>query len=61
MPNEIFTDMMKAAVQLCRSLGYQSAGTVEYLYIPETGKYYFLELNPRLQARRADSYRAFAE
>ena len=50
--------MMKAAVQLCRSLGYQSAGTVEYLYIPETGQYYFLELNPRLQVGRADSYRA---
>jgi len=49
VPNDIFTDMMKAAVQLCKSLGYQSAGTVEYLYIPETGKYYFLELNPRLQ------------
>merc|ERR1719484_93698 len=40
---------MRAACNLCRALEYQSAGTVEYLYIPETGKYYFLELNPRLQ------------
>lgn len=30
-------------------VGYYSAGTVEYLYDPETEKYYFLELNPRLQ------------
>merc|ERR1719487_2208416 len=49
VPNDKFTEMMKAAVALCRSLGYESAGTVEYLYIPETQDYYFLELNPRLQ------------
>lgn len=30
-------------------VGYVSAGTVEYLYEPTTGSYYFLELNPRLQ------------
>lgn len=29
-------------------VGYVSAGTVEYLY-DTSGKYYFLELNPRLQ------------
>lgn len=29
-------------------VGYVSAGTVEYLY-DVSGKYYFLELNPRLQ------------
>lgn len=26
-----------------------NAGTVEYLYLPDEQKYYFLELNPRLQ------------
>merc|ERR1719238_131487 len=46
---DIFIDMQRAAVNLCRSLGYRSAGTVEYMYIPSTGDYYFLELNPRLQ------------
>ena len=30
-------------------VGYVSAGTVEYLYIEEEKKFYFLELNPRLQ------------
>lgn len=29
-------------------VGYISAGTVEYLY-DEEGRYFFLELNPRLQ------------
>jgi len=49
VPNDVFIDMMKAAVSLCKSLGYESAGTIEYLYIPATKQYYFLELNPRLQ------------
>jgi len=47
--DDIFEEMMKAAVRLCQSLGYRSAGTVEYMYIPATKEYYFLELNPRLQ------------
>jgi len=41
--------MMRAAVRLCRDIGYRSAGTVEYMYRPSDGKYFFLELNPRLQ------------
>ena len=41
--------MQRAAVSLCKSLNYESAGTIEYLYIPSERKYYFLELNPRLQ------------
>jgi acetyl-CoA carboxylase/biotin carboxylase 1 len=47
--NDIFIDMMKAACSLCKTLNYRSAGTIEYLYQPETKTYYFLELNPRLQ------------
>ncbi|XP_018332454.1 acetyl-CoA carboxylase isoform X2 [Agrilus planipennis] len=45
---EIFEEMEKAAVRLAKMVGYISAGTVEYLY-DVSGKYYFLELNPRLQ------------
>ena len=30
-------------------MGYVGAATVEYLYSMDTGEYYFLELNPRLQ------------
>ena len=28
---------------------YTHAGTVEYLFLEETGEFFFLELNPRLQ------------
>ncbi|TRY78898.1 hypothetical protein TCAL_01701 [Tigriopus californicus] len=45
---EIFKEMEKAAVRLAEMVGYRSTGTVEYLY-DDTGRWYFLELNPRLQ------------
>ena len=48
-PPETFRQMEEAAVRLAKMVGYESAGTVEYLYEPETDKFYFLELNPRLQ------------
>ena len=44
-----FQKMEKAAVSLGRLVGYVSAGTVEYLYSHADDKFYFLELNPRLQ------------
>ncbi|KAJ5084146.1 hypothetical protein NUU61_008725 [Penicillium alfredii] len=44
-----FQGMERAAVSLGRLVGYVSAGTVEYLYSHADDKFYFLELNPRLQ------------
>ena len=44
----MFIHFFQDAVTLARMVGYVSAGTVEYLY-SEDGRYYFLELNPRLQ------------
>lgn len=38
-----------AAVRLAKLVGYESAGTVEYLYDIESKEISFLELNPRLQ------------
>jgi len=46
--DEVFEEMEKAAVRLAKMVGYVSAGTVEYLY-GNDGKFFFLELNPRLQ------------
>lgn len=41
--------MQSAAERLCASVKYGNAGTVEFLYHPESGKYFFLEVNCRLQ------------
>lgn len=40
--------MGAAALQLCKAIGYDNAGTVEFIYTPE-GEFYFLEVNTRLQ------------
>lgn len=48
-PKETFREMERAAQRLTQSIGYVGAGTVEYLFNADTGKYFFLELNPRLQ------------
>jgi propionyl-CoA carboxylase alpha chain len=41
--------MGSAAVELGRSIDYTSAGTVEFLVDDETGEFFFLEVNTRLQ------------
>jgi acetyl-CoA carboxylase / biotin carboxylase 1 len=46
---DTFREMEAAAVRLGQLVGYVSAGTVEYLYSHADDKFYFLELNPRLQ------------
>lgn len=46
---DTFHAMENAAVRLGKLVGYVSAGTVEYLYSYADDKFYFLELNPRLQ------------
>uniref|UniRef100_H0V3L2 acetyl-CoA carboxylase n=1 Tax=Cavia porcellus TaxID=10141 RepID=H0V3L2_CAVPO len=45
---DVFEFMEQCAVRLAKTVGYVSAGTVEYLY-SQDGSFYFLELNPRLQ------------
>ena len=48
-PPHVWEEMEKAAVALAKAVGYANAGTVEYLYSEPDQKFYFLELNPRLQ------------
>ncbi len=53
-PSPVVDDAMRsamgdAALDLARAMGYQSAGTVEFLVDDDTREFFFLEVNTRLQ------------
>jgi len=48
MTPELRSQMGEAAVAACKSIGYSSAGTFEFL-LDEDGKFYFMEMNTRIQ------------
>ena len=49
LPADLRGRIADAAARLCRSVGYRSAGTVEFLLDVERGEFYFIEVNPRIQ------------
>ena len=49
LSDEVRQSMYKAAKNLAKTSGYRSAGTVEFLYDESDEKFYFLEVNTRLQ------------
>lgn len=57
-PSPVVTDQIRehitsSALEVCRQLGYHSAGTMEFLY--EDGQFYFIEMNTRLQVEHTVS------
>src|SRR5215469_4373738 len=46
---KIRTGLANAAVTLARAAGYYNAGTVEFLVDADSGDWYFIEVNPRIQ------------
>src|SRR6202167_3949754 len=42
-------ELCEAALKIGRAVGYRAAGTVEFLQDADSGKFYFIEVNPRIQ------------
>jgi len=49
LSDETREGLQRRAVELARSIGYDSTGTVEFVLDDESGDYFFLEMNTRLQ------------
>lgn len=49
LPPHVVETIHEAAIRVARAVGYESAGTVEFLVHPKTNEFWFLEVNTRLQ------------
>ena len=49
LPESVRTELCAAALELARKAKYRNAGTVEFLYDVDAQKWYFIEVNPRIQ------------
>jgi len=49
LPSRIRGELCEAALRIGRKANYRNAGTVEFLYDVDANKWYFIEVNPRIQ------------
>ncbi len=49
LDSSIVKQLHEAALAIGNAVGYQAAGTVEFLYDTDAKKFYFIEVNPRIQ------------
>jgi pyruvate carboxylase len=49
LSKQVASELHEAALAIARKVGYYCAGTVEFLLDTESNKFYFIEVNPRIQ------------
>lgn len=53
LDEEMRAKMGEAAVRLCRHVGYKNAGTIEFIFDERNKKFYFMEMNTRIQVEHS--------
>ena len=49
LPDKVVKELCDAGVLLAEKIGYDNAGTVEFLLDQDTNEWFFIEMNPRIQ------------
>jgi hypothetical protein len=58
---QVHAHLGEAAVRAARAVGYVNAGTVEFIFDCDSGEFFFMEMNTRLQVRPGGSDRSHAQ
>jgi pyruvate carboxylase len=49
LPAQVVNELCNAAVRMAEEIGYDNAGTIEFLYDLDRHEWFFIEMNPRIQ------------
>jgi pyruvate carboxylase len=49
LPENVVKDLCEAAAKIAKTIRYDNAGTIEFLYDLERHEWFFIEMNPRIQ------------
>src|SRR4051794_26635817 len=49
LDDRVRVELCEAAARIAKEIGYDNAGTIEFLYDLETKDWFFIEMNPRIQ------------
>lgn len=49
LPEKVVSELCEAAAKMARSIRYDNAGTIEFLYDLDRHEWFFIEMNPRIQ------------
>ncbi|HWA28822.1 MAG TPA: pyruvate carboxylase [Lacunisphaera sp.] len=49
LPKQVISELCEAAARMARTVKYDNAGTIEFLYDLDRHEWFFIEMNPRIQ------------
>lgn len=53
IPEKLLDTLYEAAIKVVKHIGYVNAGTIEFLVNPQTGEYWFIAMNRRLEVEHS--------